>query len=63
MQKELKAAKAVAANEALLTSEEPRDRQRAVKVLTKVVETYPETRGAAKAKELLAAAGAESDAG
>ena len=62
VQKELKAAKAVAANEALLTSEEPRDRQRAVKVLTKVVETYPETRGAAKAKELLATAG-EVDAG
>lgn len=62
VQKELKAAKAVAANEDLLASEEPRDRQRAVKVLNKVVETYPETRGAAKAKELLAAAG-EVDAG
>lgn len=63
VQKELKAAKAVAANEELLASEEPRDRQRAVKVLTKVVESYPETRGAAKAKELLAAATPESDAG
>lgn len=63
VQQELKAAKAVAANEALLTSEEPRDRQRAVKVLTKVVETYPETRGAAKAKELLTTAGVESNAG
>lgn len=62
VQKEMKAAKAVAANEGLLTSDEPRDRQRAVKVLNKVVESYPETRGAAKAKELLAAAG-ESDAG
>lgn len=63
VQQEIKAGKAVAANEALLSSDAPQDRQRAVKVLNKVVETYPQTRGAAKAKELLAAAGAESDAG
>lgn len=62
VQQELKAAKAVAANEELLASQEPRDRQRAVKVLSKVVENYPETRGAAKAKELLAAAGADTAA-
>ena len=63
VQNELKAAKAVSVNEELLASQEPRDRQRAIKVLNKVVASYPETRGAAKAKELLAAAGVEADAG
>ena len=63
VQNELKAAKAVAVNEELLASQEPRDRQRAIKVLNKVVESYPDTRGAAKAKELLAAAGPEANAG
>jgi thiol-disulfide isomerase/thioredoxin len=63
VQNELKAAKALAANEPLLASGEERERQRAIKILSKVVESYPETRGAAKAKELLAAAGAEGHAG
>jgi thiol-disulfide isomerase/thioredoxin len=53
IQEELRAAKAVDANAGALSSPDERIRQRAVKVLERVLKNYPETRSAARAKELL----------
>jgi thiol-disulfide isomerase/thioredoxin len=53
IRQELLAMKAVDANEAALSSPDERVRQRAVNVLEGVLKKYPETRSAARAKELL----------
>jgi thiol-disulfide isomerase/thioredoxin len=54
VQKEIRAAKAVDAQAALLASPDERVRQRATAVLERVGKSFPGTRGAARAQELLA---------
>jgi len=58
VKQELTAARAVEANAAALQSEDERERKRAAGRLERVLKTFPKTRAAARAKELLAGADA-----